>query len=803
MNYFDLYSSYPDRTIAATWDSQVKEADQTPWLAGTLTECGDELFTRFAACYAELRALPRSARRALQRRIARSNELAAILPDYLQQGGRRLQHRMAWSLAGAALLLALGQGVATAATITVTTNDPRIIPDGQCSLVEAIVNANDDAATHADCPAGSGADTIVLPANGNVMLSNVYCISYTTTPFCDPVGLPPIAFGLPPIASRITIEGNGAIIAREGNAPAFGLIAVRGNRPLGVGLPPRPGDLTLQSVTLSGGSSFGGLLNRGTASIKNSVISGNTGSGVYNHSNYNSATLSIESSIISGNTGRGVSNTFHTVTIENSTISGNTGGGVSNGGTLTIANSTISGNTTNFGGGGVSNSGGRLAITNSTISSNRANRGGGISNSQYCYYYISPGCTSGTLTLNNSLIAGNQAPVAPEIENDASSIVTANNFNLFGSNGNAGVIGFTPGPTDIVPGVSLAQILGPLKNNRGPTQTHALLPGSPAIDAGDPGGCRDSQGASISTDQRGFARHIDGNNDGAARCDIGAVEFSASSATLSAGSATLIDFDGDGITDIGVYRDGMWFIRRSSDGGLTGGEWGGAPQDIPVPTDYDGDGKSDIAVYRDGTWFIRQSSDGGLTAGEWGGALQDIPVPADYDGDGKSDIAVYRDGMWFIRRSSDGGLTAGEWGGAAEDIPVPTDYDGDGKSDIAVYRDGTWFIRQSSDGGLTGGEWGGALQDIPVPADYDGDGKSDIAVYRDGTWFIRQSSDGGLTAGEWGGALQDIPVPADYDGDGKSDIAVYRDGMWFIRRSSDGGLTAGEWGGAAEDIPLK
>src|SRR5215469_18198865 len=108
MNYLNLPSSYPDPTIAAAWDSQVKEADKTPWLA----DCGDELFARFAACYADLRALPRAARRALQRQLARSSELAAILPEYLQHGGRRLQHRMAWSLAGAALLLALGQGVA-------------------------------------------------------------------------------------------------------------------------------------------------------------------------------------------------------------------------------------------------------------------------------------------------------------------------------------------------------------------------------------------------------------------------------------------------------------------------------------------------------------------------------------------------------------------------------------------------------------------------------------------------------------------------------------------------------------------
>ena len=75
-----------------------------------------------------------------------------------------------------------------------------------------------------------------------------------------------------------------------------------------------------------------------------------------------------------------------------------------------------------------------------------------------------------------------------------------------------------------MPSVSLAQILGPLQNNGGPTQTHALVDGSPALDAGDPGGCRNSQGSLLSTDQRGFARHVDSKNNGAARCDIGAFE---------------------------------------------------------------------------------------------------------------------------------------------------------------------------------------------------------------------------------------------------------------------------------------
>src|SRR5262245_62830312 len=132
MNYLDLYSSYPDRTITAAWDSQIKDANKTSWVTETLNQRGNELLPRFAACYAELRALPRGARRALQRRLARSSELAAVLPEYLQHGGRCLQHRMAWSLAGAALLLALGQEPATAATITVTTSNPNIAADGQC-----------------------------------------------------------------------------------------------------------------------------------------------------------------------------------------------------------------------------------------------------------------------------------------------------------------------------------------------------------------------------------------------------------------------------------------------------------------------------------------------------------------------------------------------------------------------------------------------------------------------------------------------------------------------------------------------
>lgn len=261
------------------------------------------------------------------------------------------------------------------------------------------------------------------------------------------------------------------------------------------------------------------------------------------------------------------------------------------------------------------------------------------------------------------------------------------------------------------------------------------------------------------------------------------------------------DFDGDGKTDLSVFRpsEGIWYIIPSATGGSRVQGWGFST-DVLVPGDYDGDGKADLAVWRpsDGFWYIINSSTGGGRVQGWG-VSTDIPVPGDYDGDGKTDLAIWRpsEGTWYIINSTTGSGRVQGWG-LPGDKPVPGDYDGDGKTDLAVWRPSTgfWHIINSSTGVVRAQGWG-LPTDKLVPGDYDGDGKTDLAVWRpsDGFWYIINSSTGAGRAQGWG-LSADKPVPGDYDGDGKTDLAVWRpsDGTWYIINSSTGGGRVQGWG---------
>jgi len=217
------------------------------------------------------------------------------------------------------------------------------------------------------------------------------------------------------------------------------------------------------------------------------------------------------------------------VTIQNGRLQTGDGAGIRvNHGTLTVTAVTITGNTSVTGaGGGLANSGivpapmttAQVQMTNVTISGNTASQGGGIWNFD----------TASSIQLTNVTIADNSAPTgsgvfsfapftlanslldnSPVSGNCAGMQVTSLGHNL--DSGTSCFFGLTLGDLS-----NVDPDLGPLQNNGGPTFTQALLPGSPAIDAGDNALCPP-------TDQRGAVRPQDGNDDGIAICDIGAYE---------------------------------------------------------------------------------------------------------------------------------------------------------------------------------------------------------------------------------------------------------------------------------------
>jgi hypothetical protein len=316
---------------------------------------------------------------------------------------------------------------------------------------------------------------------------------------------------------------------------------------------------SISGLTISGGENFsgGGLINGGTTTLTNCTITGNNayvfnynfdpaggGGGISNH-----GTLSLINCSVSNNSsscggfygfseGGGINNYGGTLSLTNCTVSGNSsgiidrfsglGGGIANAGlgTVSLTNCTISGNyAAAFGsGGGLYNGGSSTStLTNCTVSGNSVtgefnSAGGGVST----------GAAAAT-TLNNTLVAGNNSVTN---DSDVSGACTnTSGFNLIGNG--TGLTGISNGVNGNQIGTAanpINPLLAALGNYGGPTQTMALLPDSPALDAGSNALAVNSQGKPLIFDQRGFARIVNGT------VDIGAFESSGFSLSGAGGN---------------------------------------------------------------------------------------------------------------------------------------------------------------------------------------------------------------------------------------------------------------------------
>jgi CSLREA domain-containing protein len=480
------------------------------------------------------------------------------------------------SLILVAVLAMLGTGLlatpAHGGTITVDTleDDGYLNPvgdpeptDGKCSLREAIAAANNDVEVDS-CPAGNGADTIVLDTGMYILSENDPALEEDLNRRGD-LDIGPIDAGLPipeeldtrtaaqPIEPPdLTIEGNGStvdgtllqhcnIFHIHGVSVLINSLTITGAGP--VTPPPRGGGFLVEGGSL--------VLNNST--VRNNIA--DEGAGIYNDGGHVEI---LDGSVIGpGNdsnfdgggiwTGQGP----QTLIVQDSTIEGNdagvSGGGIYNASdSVTIERSTIADNAALDGdGGGIWTSGSGLVVTNSTISDNAAEdlpvengsgEGGGIylaAGGRFELHFVTVANNTaeveggnigignvavGTGALDNTIVAGGKVgELAQNCSIDGGSDIESFGFNLSDlsqdADGAAATSCRLDGASDIT---GQNPQLGDLQSNGGPTETHALRPRSPAID---------SAGLTcVATDQRGISRPQDGDGTGGAACDRGAFE---------------------------------------------------------------------------------------------------------------------------------------------------------------------------------------------------------------------------------------------------------------------------------------
>jgi hypothetical protein len=532
----------------------------------------------------------------------------------------------------------------------------------------------------------------------------------------------------------------------------------------------------------------------------------------YGGSLYNEGTLTVSNCTLTANSaldGGALKNVGGTAYLIGTTVSSNYasfGGGLySFNGPLTVVNSTVSGNTAAFNGSGIYNQG-PLTVRSSTLTGNRAGSTG-----------VGALYASGTERLTNCIVAGNYVGSGTTSSDLGGGAVDSAACNLIGSTG----LGATNGNLVLSNTLAITRILDTnLAFNGGPTRTHALLPGSPAVDAGTNGAL-----AGLDYDQRGvgFPRMV------GSRVDIGAHERQALDSPFAevqlAGLPGVVspamawgDYDSDGRLDLlltgyspsqtnqisQLWRNtGTGFTQVPIAGlpGVGGGAvaWG----------DYDNDGRLDFLLTGYGYSQLWRNTGSGFTQ---------VPIPGllgvvnsavawgDYDNDGRLD---------FLLTGGHGSTNLSQlWrntGSGFAQVPIPGlpavsysslawgDYDNDGRLDFLI----------------TGGSgvpnicqlWrntGSGFTQVPIPGlpgvvlgsaawgDYDNDGRLDFMLTGSGISQLWRNTGSGfmqVTIPGLPGLSYSSVAWGDCDNDGRLDFTLMGNGTAQLWRNTGGGFS--------------
>ncbi|MCW5983449.1 MAG: hypothetical protein KIT09_35480 [Bryobacteraceae bacterium] len=272
-------------------------------------------------------------------------------------------------------------------------------------------------------------------------------------------------------------------------------------------------------------------------------------------------------------------------------------------------------------------------------------------------------------------------------------------------------------------------------------------------------------------------------------------------------------------TAIGVFANGYWYRDINGDGLWNASQpdgyysydhaslfgWPGAE---PVLGDWNGDGRTKIGVFKDGVWYLDYNGDG-----EWSGVGADegfdafaafgwagvTPVVGDWTGDGRTKIGVFKDGFWYLDMNGNG-----HWDPPADKVygfgwagvtPLVGDWNGDGKAKVGVFKDGVWYLDWNGNG-----TWDGPTADrnysfgwpgvTPVIGNWDGTARTKIGVFSDGWWYLDMNGNGVWEANKdrqrlfgWPGVT---PMVGDWTGDGRTKVGVFKDGEWYLDFSGSG-----------------